>query len=170
MVLDEEKYMNKNKNMTFTMKLLRNLSIILFVNLFPLTLFARWPSFVLPTKEQLLQINIFDQSQCSQGYGKIHKGISVRVGTFTNNFCPNDWVWATINETDCIKIQDVNYLNHTIQPTKDENGTTIKTTIQANYGTPAGGLFSIIFVTPENNWSCYEMNSSLHLISCANDS
>lgn len=143
--------------------------LILTLILFPNISVASWPSFLVPTTEQLQSADLFENVNCSIGYTKVRKGMLLPVGRNTLQYCPNSWQWTVMNDTECFNLKNLKYITHTIDFTFREQGLIQQSIITAHYGIQGVPLFSLRFATPDINWRCYEMNNAIHLITCAND-
>jgi hypothetical protein len=141
----------------------------LLLMIFCQTSLARWPIFTVPSKDQLLAAGIINTNQCPPGQGKISQGVNLPVKTWCSTYCPDDWQWLSQQETSCFALDQFSYLYHTIEIVREAHNAAIKSIIKSYYGINGAPATALIFTTPENHWSCYDLNPPLHLITCAND-
>jgi hypothetical protein len=125
-----------------------------------------------PDKSILL--DQIDTNGCSKGKARVKNGTSINIHQFLcKTFCPSEWIWVSSSDETCLDLNsNFELQNYHISHIKDENGNTNYSIITASYGQLNSNIasFKFIFTTqPNMNWYCYEMNTQLHSITCAND-
>jgi len=148
--------------------------IFVTLNLFSITTFASaWPVFLPPDKALLLDQNAIDTSRCPPGEGRLIASFSINIHqSLCKTFCPDSWTWIAKSDETCHKLAtDFTFQRYEIDHYHDQDGMTSYSIVTASFGKKedAQSAFKFIFITPEEHWYCYEMNSDLHLVSCAND-
>lgn len=144
------------------------LLLTMLFTIFPLIAVAAWPMFAVPSVVELQNALIFDTADCESGFGKVHQGAYLALNKFTNNFCPSSWQWHIANDTQCINLKTLTYLNYAIEHVVI-NSVTEKSIVTAYYGVTGVPLFSLRFSTPNEHWYCCELNQNPARVSCAND-
>ncbi|MBA2656436.1 MAG: hypothetical protein H0U70_05560 [Tatlockia sp.] len=137
-----------------------------------LTLFAppihpsTWPIFFYPDKQLIMDLNIFDNTDCPAGEIKL-KPRDINVNNFTcDNACPEAWVWKAKIDDQCHSFSDFDFKRYQINHYRDYDE------VIAFYGARSSGetYFSYEMKTlPGTYWYCTQYKQGLDYITCAND-
>lgn len=142
--------------------------LMLVLSLLPILSKAQWPTFFIPSPEQLASTMILDTSECPFGFAKVHKGTVISVKNFSMNYSPSAWVWQVLNDSECFDLKTLSYLNTTFEYVY-ANGLIQKSIITAHYSSKNSPLFSLYFSSPSENWYCVQLEKNQNVITCTND-
>ena len=149
---------------------------LLFLILFFLSRLAiatTWPIFLSPDKNFLKERGIIIPNSCPTGEGRIIPYALINIQrSLCKTFCPDNWYFIGSDDRTCHSLSSgFEFQRYKFIYNRDENGATLGTKIVALYGERVGGIeFSFIYTSPENeHWYCYEVDTSSHAITCAND-